>query len=95
MADAFRASLDLGLNTGMLIANPIPEEYSMDPDYINRNIDEAVAECDRMGIHGKQTTPYLLDKIQKLTGGSSLEANIRLVYNNARLAAQIAKELCS
>ena len=66
----------------------------MDPDYINKNIDEAIAECEMLGIHGKQTTPYLLDKIQKLTGGDSLEANIQLVYNNARLAAQIAKELC-
>ena len=95
IADAFRASLDVGLGNGMLVTNPIPEEYSMDPDYINRSIDEAVAECERLGIHGKQTTPYLLDKIQKITGGSSLEANIRLVYNNAQLAAQIAKELCS
>ncbi len=95
VANAFRASLDLGLDTGMLVTNPIPEEYSMDPDDINHYIDEAVAECERLGIHGKQTTPYLLDKIQKLTGGRSLEANIRLVYNNARLAAQIAKELCS
>ena len=85
----------MGLGNGMLVTNPIPEEYSMDPDYINRSIDEAVAECERLGIHGKQTTPYLLDKIQKITGGSSLEANIRLVYNNAQLAAQIAKELCS
>ena len=94
IADAFRASLDLGLDSGMLVTNPIPEEYSMDPDYINKNIDEAIAECERLGIKGKQTTPYLLDKIQKLTGGNSLEANIRLVYNNARLAAEIAKELC-
>ena len=94
VADAFRASLDLDLGTGMLVTNPIPEEYSMDPDYINKNIDEAIAECEMLGIHGKQTTPYLLDKIQKLTGGDSLEANIQLVYNNARLAAQIAKELC-
>ena len=94
IADTFSASLDLGLDSGMLVTNPIPEEYSMDPDYINKNIDEAIAECERLGIKGKQTTPYLLDKIQKLTGGNSLEANIRLVYNNARLAAEIAKELC-
>lgn len=94
IADAFRASLDVGLSSGMLVTNPIPEEYSMDPDYINKNIEEAIAECERLGIRGKQTTPYLLDKIQKLTGGDSLEANIRLVYSNARLAAGIAKELC-
>ena len=94
IADAFRASLDVGLNGGMLVTNPIPEEYSMDPDYINKNIEDAIDECNRLGIHGKRTTPYLLDKIQKLTGGDSLEANIRLVYNNAKLAAEIAREMC-
>ena len=67
----------------------------MDPDYINRNIDAAIEECGRLGIHGKQTTPYLLDKIQKLTGGDSLKANIQLVYNNARLGAKIAAELAA
>ena len=94
IADAFRVKLECGLKGGMLVTNPIPEEYSMDPAYINRNIDEAVAECERLGIHGKQTTPYLLDKIQKLTGGSSLKANIQLVFNNARLGARIAAALC-
>ena len=93
IADAFRVKLDMGLAGGMLVTNPIPEQYSMDPDYINQNIDEAIAECARLGIHGKQTTPYLLDKIQKLTGGDSLKANIQLVYNNARLGAEVAKEL--
>ena len=95
IADAFRVKLDCGLSGGMLVTNPIPEEYSMDPDYINWNINEAIAECEQLGIHGKGTTPFLLDKIQKLTGGDSLKANIQLVYNNARLAARIAKELCS
>ena len=94
IADAFKVKLDCGLQGGMLVTNPIPEEYSMDPDYINKNIDEAIAECERLGIHGKQTTPYLLDKIQKLTGGDSLKANIQLVFNNARLGAQVAKALC-
>ena len=93
IADAFRVKLECGLRGGMLVTNPIPEEYSMDPDYINRNIDAAIEECNRLGIHGKQTTPYLLDKIQKLTGGDSLKANIQLVYNNARLAAKIAAEM--
>ena len=95
IADAFRVKLACGLKGGMLVTNPIPEEYSMDPDYINRNIDEAIAECNRLGIKGKQTTPFLLDKIQKLTGGDSLAANIQLVYNNARLGAKIAAELCA
>lgn len=83
-----------GLKGGMLVANPIPEQYSMDADYINKNIDEAIAECNRLGIKGKETTPYLLDKIQKLTGGSSLDANIQLVYNNVRLGCAVAKAIC-
>lgn len=93
IAAAFRVKLDCGLKGGMLVTNPIPEEYAMDFDYINDNINAAIAECNRLGIKGKQTTPYLLDKIQKLTGGKSLKANIQLVYNNARLAAEIAKKL--
>ena len=94
IADAFRVKLECGLRGGMLVTNPIPEEYSMDPDYINKNIDAAIEECKKLGIHGKQTTPYLLDKIQKLTGGDSLKANIQQVYNNARLGAAVAAELC-
>ncbi len=93
IASAYYAKNAVGLKGGMLVANPIPEEYAMDSDYINKNIEEAVAECEKLGIHGKQTTPYLLDKIQKLTAGRSLEANIQLVYNNARLAAKIAAAL--
>ena len=93
IADAFRVKLDCGLTGGMLVTNPIPEEYAMDLDYINQNIDAAIAEAKELGIHGKETTPFLLDKIQKLTGGSSLKANIQLVYNNARLGAEIAKSL--
>lgn len=94
IARAFYAKDQVGLRGGMLVANPIPDEYAMDSDYINQNIQTALEECDKLGIHGKQTTPYLLDKIQKLTAGKSLEANIQLVYNNARLATEIAKEYC-
>ena len=94
LAAIFRAQRELNYRGGMLVTNPIPEEYSMDPDYINKNIDAAIEECKKLGIHGKQTTPYLLDKIQKLTGGDSLKANIQLVYNNARLGAAVAAELC-
>ena len=93
IAAAFRVAQECGLKGGMLVTNPIPDEYAMDFDYINENINAAIEECNRLGIHGKQTTPYLLDKIQKLTGGKSLAANIQLVYNNARLATQIAKNL--
>ena len=93
IADAFRVKLDMGLTGGMLVTNPIPEEYSMDPEYINKNIADAIDECNRLGIHGKETTPFLLDKIQKLTGGDSLKSNIQLVFNNARLGAAVAAEL--
>ena len=93
VAAAFRAKLEMGLKGGMLVTNPIPEEYSMDPAVINKAIDEAVAEAKRLGIKGKQTTPFLLAKIKDITGGDSLASNIRLVYNNAALAAQVAARL--
>ena len=93
VAAAFRAKLEMGLKGGMLVTNPIPEEYSMDPDAINKAIDEAVAEANARGIKGKQTTPFLLAKIKDITGGDSLASNIRLVYNNAQLAARVAARL--
>ena len=94
LAAAFRASLDLGLGGGMLVTNPIPEEFSMDPAVINKAIDGAVAEAEAQGIHGKETTPFLLAKVKDITGGDSLDSNIQLVFNNARLAAKTAAELC-
>ena len=90
IAESWKVQKDIYPNTGLLVTNPIPEEYSMDADYINKEIDEAIKEMNALGIKGKETTPYLLDKIQKLTGGESLEANIKLVLNNAKLASQIA-----
>ena len=94
LAAAFRASLDLGLRGGMLVTNPIPEEFAMDHEVINRAIDEAVAQANAQGIHGKATTPFLLAKVKELTGGDSLDANIQLVFNNAKLAAQTAVAYC-
>lgn len=94
IAAAFKAQNDLGLGGGMLVTNPIPEEYSMDPDVIGKAIDEAIEEMDRLGIHGKECTPFLLAKIKDITGGDSLDSNIQLVYNNARLAAEIAAAYC-
>lgn len=93
LAAAFQAKLYMGLRGGMLVTNPIPEEYSMDPDVINKAIDEAIEESKRLGIHGKQTTPFLLAKVKDITGGDSLASNIRLVYNNAQLAAKTAAAL--
>ena len=93
IASVFHVKQDMGLMGGMLVTNPIPEEYSMDHEVINKAIDEAVAESRKLGIHGKDTTPFLLAKIKDITGGNSLASNIQLVYNNARLAAQTACEL--
>ncbi len=94
LADTFKAKQEMGLVGGMLVTNPIPEEYSMDHERINRAIDQAIQDAKQLGIHGKETTPYLLDRIQKLTGGDSLASNIQLVLNNARLAALTASALC-
>ena len=93
LASIFRASRELGLEGGMLVTNPIPEEYSMDHEVINQAIDQAIAQANAQGIHGKATTPFLLAKVKELTGGDSLDSNIQLVFNNARLAAQTACEL--
>ena len=84
---------ELGLQGGILVTNPIPEEYSMDPDTINRAIDQAIEESKQQGIHGKDTTPFLLARVKDITGGDSLDSNIQLVYNNAKVAAQTAVEL--
>lgn len=94
LAAAFKASQDMGLKSGMLVTNPIPEEYAMPLDVINAAIDQAIAECQEKGIHGKETTPFLLAKVSELTGGDSLASNIRLVYNNAKIAAQTAVAYC-
>ena len=90
LAAAFKAQRDLDLKGGMLVTNPIPEQYSMDADVINRAIDEAIRQSREDGIKGKATTPYLLAKVKELTGGDSLDSNIQLVYNNAAVAAKTA-----
>lgn len=94
LAAAFRAKIDCGLKGGMLVTNPIPEEFSMPKAVIDAAIEEALRQMDQAGIHGKQCTPFLLAKVKDLTGGDSLAANIQLVLNNARLAAKTAKALC-
>ena len=93
LAAAFQAKIACGLKGGMLVTNPIPEEYSMDADVINAAIEKALSEADKKGVHGKQCTPFLLAKVKDLTGGDSLAANIQLVLNNARLAALTAVAL--
>ena len=95
LARAFKVQNELGFKGGMLVANPIPEEYAMPLETINAAIDQAIAECNEKGIKGKETTPFLLARVAELTGGDSLASNIRLVYNNAKVAAQTAVHYCN
>ena len=90
LAEAFRTQETLGLGGGMLVTNPIPEEYSMPAEVINAAIDQAIRESREQGIKGKETTPFLLARVAELTGGDSLASNIQLVLNNAALAARTA-----
>ena len=94
LAKIFKTQNDMALGGGILVTNPIPEEFSMPKAVIDAAIDQAIAECNEKGIHGKETTPFLLARVAELTGGDSLASNIRLVYNNAKLAALTAVEYC-
>lgn len=93
IADLLNTKWNLGLEGGVVIANPIPHEFEMDAKLIEDVIEKAVEKAESLGIHGKDTTPFLLDEIQKVTGGNSLEANIHLVFNNVKLACEIAKNM--
>ena len=93
LAEMFRAQRALDYPGGMLVTNPIPEEYAMDKAVIDDAIEQALDEAKQQGIHGKETTPFLLAKVVELTGGESLESNIRLVLNNAEVAAKTAVHL--
>ncbi|MGX8698390.1 MAG: pseudouridine-5'-phosphate glycosidase [bacterium] len=93
LAAIYRAQRELGYRGGMLVTNPIPEEFSMDKAVIDAAIEQALADSASLGIHGKETTPFLLARIKDITGGDSLASNIQLVFNNARLAAKTAAEL--
>ena len=93
LAAMFAAQRDLGFKGGMLVTNPIPEEYAMPKDVIDAAIEQALRECKEQGVHGKETTPFLLARVVELTGGDSLESNIQLVLNNARVAARTAAAL--
>lgn len=93
LAAMFKAQRELGYRGGMLVTNPIPEEYSMNKAVIDAAIEQALKECAEQGIKGKETTPFLLAKVVELTGGDSLESNIKLVLNNAKIAAQTAARL--
>ncbi|MEZ4891494.1 MAG: pseudouridine-5'-phosphate glycosidase [Saprospiraceae bacterium] len=93
IAKLLKAKWELNLQGAVLIANPVPEAHQMDAAQIEKTIEAAIVEADKEGIKGKAITPYLLAKIEKLSGGKSLETNIQLVLNNARLGAEIAKAM--
>lgn len=90
IARAMATKWQAGLEGGMVIANPIPAQYAVPEDKINAAIERAVRESVEQGVQGKDSTPFLLARVAELTGGDSLTANIQLVFNNAKLAAQIA-----
>ncbi len=90
IALAMKAKWGMGLGGGIVVANPIPQEYALSESQINDAINRAVVEASGKGIHGKDATPFLLARLCEITGGDSLAANIHLVLNNARLAAEIA-----
>ena len=78
----------------MLVTNPIPEETSLDHAAVDQAVDRAVEEARQAGIHGKEITPFLLERINRFTGGKSLDISVKLIYNNGKVAAQIASQLC-
>ena len=93
LAAIYRAQRGMDYKGGMLVTNPIPAEYAMDKAVIDAAIEQALADAKAQGIHGKETTPFLLAKVVELTGGDSLESNIKLVLNNAKVASLTACEL--
>ena len=93
VAKIMKTKWDVGLKGGAVVGNPIPEQYAMDPDYMNGIIEKAVAQANAEHIHGKAITPFLLAHIKDMTGGSSFAANLELAHNNARCAARIAVSL--
>lgn len=92
IAKAMAVKWQSGLNGGMVVANPIPEAFAMPEEKINAAINQAVKEAEEQGVVGKASTPFLLARVAELTGGDSLKSNIQLVFNNAILACEIAKE---
>ncbi len=94
MAKIIKAKRENGLVGGILLTNPIPEQYEMPKDVIDKAIATALEEMDKQGIKGKECTPFLLKTITDLTGGDSLESNIKLVLNNAAVGSEVAKEYC-
>jgi len=94
IAAVMQAKWAMELKGGMVVANPIPQQFAMPSDKIDAAIEQALQEASDQGIGGKESTPFLLARVCELTGGNSLASNIQLVLNNARLAAAIAQDYC-
>lgn len=92
MAEIIKAKRDNNLVGGILLTNPVPKEYEMDSNIIDEAINKAIEKMNKLGIKGKECTPFLLKEITEITGGDSLETNIKLILNNAKVGAEIAKE---
>ncbi len=95
IAAVYRMQRSLGLEQGLMVANPVPKEHEIPRQIMEGYISTALAELDQAGVTGKQVTPFLLSKVLELSGGKSLETNIELLFNNVRLACEIAKALLS
>jgi pseudouridine-5'-phosphate glycosidase len=93
LASAIRAHFSLGLGTGVLIANPIPTTDELPAETYDRALETALAEAERQQLRGRRVTPFLLDRLRVLSEGQSVRANLALLRNNARVAAQLAKAL--
>lgn len=94
VAAMMKAKWTMQLGGGFVVGNPVPEEFEEDREQITTAIEQALTELDEQGITGKNSTPFLLARVKELTNGESLETNIRLVYNNAKVAAGIAVAFC-
>lgn len=90
VADMMHAKWGMGLRGGFVVGNPVPEEFEEDREQVTNAIEQALVELDEKGIKGKDSTPFLLARVKDLTKGESLETNIQLVYNNAKIASAIA-----
>ena len=90
IADILKTKWDLSLDGGIIVANPIPIQFQLPPKIMDEAIDKAIIEANKEKIIGKEITPYLLSKVNELTEGKSLDSNIKLIQNNAELAAKIA-----
>jgi pseudouridine-5'-phosphate glycosidase len=89
-----QSQIDLGLQTGMLFAVPIPEDKAADSELMKKSIDQALAEADEQEISGAKITPFLLKRVAELSKGNSSDANVELIKNNAAIGAQIAVAMC-